>query len=271
MMWVNFIMFIAIQVGLLLVMTLLPDRVEYSPVEDWPAIVVLALWMAVSFVICVKIWRNEIAKKSVRNRFYLAVLPVFIIIYISFVIGEFVLSPRAALLAILALAFFFIPLLVTALLYRIENPYGVDLITIPNYARLTGLLALCLLLVYGGWLWASNWNDGVAEFVEEKRVYAETAFRNFEYCIGRSGGPERLDAISQGRFTWRITDVEILPNQRYFAKVQFYTWMRIPTYAVAFRGAVGEESCPPPLMHRLYPLRTGATMAPTRHSSGNYI
>ena len=244
MMWVNFILFMAIQIGLIVVMELLPDRVEYSPARDWSATTILTLWMAVSIVACAKIWRTEVQEKSIRSRFYLAILPAFVAVYTSFIIGEFILSPRLALLVGLVFAFFFIPLLILVLLYRIENPYSVDLITIPNYARLTGLLTLCLLLVYGGWCWASNWNDGVAKFTGEERAYAEAALEDFEYCIDRSGGPERLDAISRGRFTWRIVDLEILPSDRYFAKAQFYTWMRIPTYAITFRGAVGEEVCP---------------------------
>ena len=243
-MWVNFILFMAIQVGLIIVMDLLPDRVEYSPVRDWSATTLLALWMAVSIIVCAKIWRKEVQGKSTRSRFYLAVIPTFAVIYMSFVIGGFIFSPRLALLVGLVFAFFFIPLLIMVLLHRIENPYSVDLITIPNYARLTGMLTLCLLLVYGGWCWASNWNDGVTEFVGEEGIYAEAAFRNFEHCIDRSGGPERLDAISRGRFTWRIVDLEILPDDRYFAEVQFYTWMRIPTHAITFRGAVREEVCP---------------------------
>lgn len=152
MMWVNFILFVAIQVGLIVVMELLPDRVEYSPARDWSATTPLTLWMAVSIVACAKIWRKEVKGKSTRNRFYLAIIPALAIIYASFVIGEFIFSPRLALLAVLVFAFFLIPLLILVLLYRIENPYSVDLITIPNYARLTGLLALCLLLVYGGWI-----------------------------------------------------------------------------------------------------------------------
>lgn len=244
MMWVNFIMFLAIHAGLIVVMELLPDRVEYSPARDWSATTLLALWMAVSIVACAKIWRKEVKGKSTRSRFYLAIIPAFAVIYASFAIGELIFSPRLALLIGVVFAFILIPLLILALLYRIENPYSVDLITIPNYARLTGLLALCLLLVYGGWCWASNWNDGVAKFTGEERAYAEAALENFEYCIDWSGGPERLDAISQGRFAWRITDIEILPDDRYFAKAQFYTWMRIPTYAITFRGAVGEEACP---------------------------
>ena len=244
MMWVNFILFMAIQVGLLLVVELLPDHVEYSPAKDWSATAIIALWMAVSTVECAKIWRKEVSRKPTRSRFYLAIIPAFAAIYTSSIISELILSPRLALLIGLALAFFLIPLLIMVLLYRIENPYSVDLITIPNYARLTGLLTLCLLLVYGGWVWANNWNDGVTEFVGEERAYAEAAFRNFEYCIDGSGGPERLDAISRGQFTWRLVDVEILPHDRYSARVQFYTWMRIPTHSVTFQRTVGERFCP---------------------------
>ena len=244
MMWVNFILFMAILVGLLLVVELLPDHVEYSPAGDWTATAILALWIGISVVACAKIWRNEASGKPTRSRFYLAIIPAFAAIYTSFIIGEFLLAPRVALMVVLALAFFVIPLLIMVLLYRIENLYSVDLITIPNYARLTGLLTLCLLLVYGGWCWASNWNDGVTDFVGEERTYAEAAFKNFEYCIDWSGGPERLRAISRGRFIRHVADVEILPHDRYSAKVQFYTWMRIPTHSVSFQRTVGESTCP---------------------------
>lgn len=243
-MWVNFILFMAIQAGLLLVVGLLPDHVEYSPAKDWSATAILALWMAVSIVACAKIWRNEVKGKPTRSRLHLAIIPAFAVIYTSFIISAFILSPRLVLLVVLVFAFFFIPLLIMVLLYRIENPYSVDLITIPNYARLTGLLTLCLLLVYGGWVWASNWNDGVTEFVGEERTYAEAALKDFEYCIDWSGGPERLRAISRGRFIRRVVDVETLSHDQYSAKVQFYTWMRIPTHSVTFRGTVGESTCP---------------------------
>ena len=243
MMWVNFAMFAAIQIGLLLALDL-PDRLNYSPVKDWGATVPLALWIAVAIVMCASVWREEFADRPFSNWIYAAILPAFFVVWAIFIIAGFLLSAYALVLAILVLSFFCLPLLVLTLLCRIENPYGVDRITIPNYACLTGLLVLCLALICGGWRWGGVWNYEIAHFTGEERLYAEKALSDYEYCVDWSGGPERFAAISRGELSWRIVDVEILDEGRYHTELQHYTWMRIPTYAITFQGASGEHSCP---------------------------
>ncbi len=243
MMWVNFAMFAAIQIGLLLALDL-PDRLNYSPAKDWGATAPLALWIAVAIVMCASVWKEEFADRPFSNWIYAAILPAFFVVCAIFIIAGFLLSAYALVLAILALSFFCLPLLILTLLCRIENPYGVDRITIPNYACLTGLLVLCLALVCGGWRWGGGWNDKIANFTGEERLYAEKALSDYEYCVDWSGGPERFAAIARGELSWRIVDVEILDEGRYYAELQHYTWMRIPTYAITFQGTNGEHSCP---------------------------
>lgn len=244
MMWINFAMFTAIQIGLFLVALALPNRLDYSPSRDWGATAPLALWIAVAVVICASVWREEFAGASVSNWIYTAILPAFFVVCSIFIIAEFLLSASTLVWAILALSFFCMPLLILTLLCIIKNPYSVDLITIPSYACLTGLLVLCLALVCGGWQWGGGWNDKIANFTGEERLYTEKALADYEYCVDWSGGPERFAAIARGELSWRIVDVEILDDSRYHAELQHYTWMRIPTYAITFQGASGEHSCP---------------------------
>lgn len=237
----NVIIFIVIQVGLLLVVSFMPE--EIAPVTQWPAIG-LTLWIAISVTILVKIWRTEVVRSPIGAWLFILILPVFITIHIILVIAELISESRLLLRILSILAFSCVPLSIIGLLHRMENSYNVDLFTVPNYVRLTGLLMLCLLLVYGGWFWAGNWNNGIKDFAGDERIYAEAAFKDFEYCVDWSGGLERLRAISRGRFIRRVVDIETLPHYRYSAKVQFYTWMRIPTHSVTFRGTVGEKVCP---------------------------
>ena len=244
MMWVNFALFGAIQIGLLSAALALPERSEYFPLRDWPATAPLALWVAVAVVMCAIAWKEEVAGESVSGRMYAAILPAFFIVYAIFVIAGFLLPARALVLSILTLSFLCLPLTILTLLFRIENPYGVDRITIPNYACLTGLLVVCLLLVCGGWRWGGGWPDKIANFTGEERVYAEKALSEYEYCVDWSGGPEYIDRIARGEFSWRIVDVQVLGEGRYQAKLQHYTWMRVPTYAITFQGESGDQPCP---------------------------
>lgn len=244
MMWISFVLFVAIQIGLFSAVLALPDRLDYSPSKDWGATIPLALWIAVAVVACTRVWRNEFAGGSVSKWGYAAILPTFFIICSIFVIAEFLMSTHTLVWVILMLSFFCLPLLMLILLSRIENPYDVDLITIPSYACLTGLLVLCLVLVCGGWRWGGGWNDKIADFTEEERLYAQRALSEYEYCVDWSGGPEWFAAISRGELSWRIVDIEILDESRYHAELQHYTWMRIPTYTITFQGESGDQSCP---------------------------
>lgn len=241
---VNSALFAGIQIGLLLVALALPDRLEYSPSEDWGATAPLVSWIAVAGVMSLSVWRKEFAGGSVSSWIYARILPAVFIVYAIFIVAGFLLSPRALILAILALSFFCLPVLLLTLLSRIENPYSVDLITIPSYAYLTALLVVCLALVCGGWRWGGAWNDKIAKFTGEERLRAERALSAYEYCADWSGGPEWFGRISRGELSRRIVDVQILDEGRYHAELQFYTWMRIPTYSITYLGESGAHSCP---------------------------
>ena len=94
-----------------------------------------------------------------------------------------------------------------------------------------------LIIITGGWVWTSIMPDGRDSFGVDRITYAEGVLRMVEaQCVIR-GAPENIDrGISNGQSKWRITRIERLADDRYLSTVQFYTWMRIPTYAVTVPG-----------------------------------
>lgn len=101
----------------------------------------------------------------------------------------------------------------------------------------TTAMLIGLMIITGGWVWTSIMPDGRASFGVDRIAYAEEALHMVEaQCIIR-GAPENIDrGTSNGQSKWRIVRIERLADDRYLSTVQFYTWMRIPTYAVTVPG-----------------------------------
>ena len=107
-----------------------------------------------------------------------------------------------------------------------------------SYRRfVTGAMLIGVVVIMGGWIWTGAMPDGRDSFGVDRVAYAEEALHMLEVeCIIR-GAPENIDrGISNGQSKWRITSIDELADDRYLATVQFYTWMRIPTYAVTVPG-----------------------------------
>ena len=94
-----------------------------------------------------------------------------------------------------------------------------------------------VIVVVAGWAWTIRMPDGRDAFSGERRAQAEEALSMVKPpCIIR-GAPEGIDwGISAGESKWRITRIDSLGDDQYRATVQFYTWMRIPTYAITVPG-----------------------------------
>lgn len=92
-------------------------------------------------------------------------------------------------------------------------------------------------VVVAGWAWTITMPDGRDAFKGEQRAQAEEALSMVKPpCIIR-GAPENIDwGISDGESKWRVTRIDNLGDGQYRATVQFYTWMRIPTYAITVPG-----------------------------------
>ena len=90
-----------------------------------------------------------------------------------------------------------------------------------------------VIIVIAGWAWTITLPDGRDAFSGERRAQAEEALSMVKPpCITR-GAPEGIDwGISAGESKWRVTRIDSLGGDQYRATVQFYTWMRIPTYAI---------------------------------------
>ena len=94
-----------------------------------------------------------------------------------------------------------------------------------------------VIVVVAGWAWTITMPDGRDAFRGEQRAQAEEALSMVKPpCVIR-GAPENIDwGISDGESKWRVTRIDNLGDGQYRATVQFYTWMRIPTYAITVPG-----------------------------------
>lgn len=108
-----------------------------------------------------------------------------------------------------------------------------------------GLFAAIGVIMFG-WGFAAEWDDGLDAFSGEERKRAEFALEFVSAECIRHGLSRLSDISSEGRHYWRVASVDpMLPsdsNDPYRVKVQFYSWMRLPTYAIHF----------PPLDDRAY-------------------
>lgn len=107
-----------------------------------------------------------------------------------------------------------------------------------RYRRLVNAAMLAwVIIVIAGWAWTITMPDGRGAYSGEQRAQVEEALRIVaSQCIVR-GAPESIDwGISAGESKWRVTRIDSLGDDQYRATVQFYTWMRVPTYAITVPG-----------------------------------
>ena len=98
-----------------------------------------------------------------------------------------------------------------------------------------GLFAAIAVIVFG-WVLADEWDNGLDAFSGEERQRAEFALEFVSAECIRHGFRRLSDISSEGRHYWRVASVDPIAdtNSTYRVKVQFYSWMRLPTYAIYF-------------------------------------
>lgn len=196
-----------------------------------PTLIPLGVWWLVSWLIVPSfINALRIARNGESIPLFSKVAIVVIVLALTAAVFIFAAwNPPLPLFALLPATILIIaPALGVIALDRIKRAYRV----FATIAMLIGLM-----IITGGWIWTSIMPDGRDSFGVDHVAYAEKILRMVEaQCIIR-GAPENIDrGISNGQSKWRITRIERLADDRYLATVQFYTWMRIPTYAVTVPG-----------------------------------
>ena len=227
MIFINYILLLAFQIGFI---TLPLSLIRWELIGGGIAVVVAFSYVAFvvyGAVIAIKFAWNRVAtsknKLVVGMRFaLLAALiatacaldilneSVFIYIMLIYVI-PFLLLPAGAAIA----------------LENIRNPIRSRI--------LIGVVASLVVIAYG-WIVYDTGDNGLNAFDGDERSEAEIAlgFVNSE-CV-RHGFRRLSDIYSEGRHKWRVASVEPLlhSDHQYRVKIQFYSWMRLPTYPIYF-------------------------------------
>lgn len=198
-----------------------------------PTLIPLGAWFLFSWLIVpsfIAVNALRIARNGESIPLFSKVAIVVIVLALTAAVFIFaVWNPPLPLFALLPATILIIaPALGVIALDRIKRAYRV----FATIAMLIGMI-----IITGGWAWTSIMPDGRDSFGVDRIAYAEGALRMVEeQCIIR-GAPENIDrGISNGQSKWRIIRIERLADDRYLSTVQFYTWMRIPTYAVTVPG-----------------------------------
>lgn len=188
----------------------------------------LVSWLVVPSFIAVNALRA--ARNSKPNSLLANVaVVVFVLILTAGVFTFAAWNPPLPLFALLpATILITAPMLGVIALDRVKHSYR---------RFVTGAMFVGMIVITGGWIWTGAMPDGRGSISADHMAYAEKALHIVEaQCISR-GAPENIDqGISNGQSKWRITRIEELADDRYLATAQFYTWMRIPTYAVTVPG-----------------------------------
>ena len=221
--WIfQYLLLIAVQIGMYSVSSVAPVTVIFLGV--W----YIAAWVIVPpfIVICALKTAGDDELFSPMKTFVTGVTTLIVLA------GLFaLLIPMSGFLLFLILPTTFVlcaPMLGVIALDRINARYRI---------LFNAVMLAWVIVVVAGWAWTITMPDGRDAFRGEQRAQAEEALSMVKPpCIIR-GAPENIDwGISDGESKWRVTRIDNLGDGQYRATVQFYTWMRIPTYAITVPG-----------------------------------
>lgn len=223
-----------IKFGLLMAAQILLIGFMADFVPESPALLISAViwYLCIGFIIILSgiAWAKEARKSGERS-------PNFTIVLSRKRIGISLITPAALLLvAVVIPDVFAIPLaLLTIILNPVAGTILLDRInSFPyyNHARSshragirTGIcvaIPLPLFVLIAGWMWAQAMDNRVESFFGRGSVLSELA--------NESLGFPRDGLINDPRYAvWRVTSINY-NNNKYCARLQFYTWMRISTH-----------------------------------------
>lgn len=227
MIFINYILLLAFQIGFI---TLPLSLIRWELIGGGIAVVVAFSYVGFvvyGAVIAMKFAWNRVAMSKnklvvgarfallaavIATAYALDILNESLFIYIMLIyVTPFLLAPAGAAIA----------------LENIRNPIRSRI--------LIGVVASLVVIAYG-WVVHSTGDNGLNAFDGDERVEAEIAlgFVNSE-CV-RHGFRRLSDIHSEGRHKWRVASVEPLlqSDHQYRVKIQFYSWMRLPTYSIYF-------------------------------------
>ena len=93
-----------------------------------------------------------------------------------------------------------------------------------------------------GWVWVATFDERVDSFTGMERIYAERALDAADdLCLPKGELTSFLETIFQSR--WKITEVQILGNNRYLARMQRLLWMRIPIFSSTVYTSDSTANC----------------------------
>ena len=134
-----------------------------------------------------------------------------------FVIGLLILMliiPENTVPIIAVLTFFMAPWVGAMLIMKMKCSFR----PAANFA----ILSLFLILI-SGWVWAYTIDNRAEHFFGKESVLTEIANERLRF-------PQDRLIPNPGYEAWQITNVFSSTDYRYCARLQFYTWMRVPTH-----------------------------------------
>ena len=226
MIFINYILLLAFQIGFI---TLPLSVIRWELIGGGIAVVVAFSYVA--FVACgaalaMKFAWNRVVKST--NRLVVggcfALLAALIVMAYA-LLGILNESLFTYVMLIYVTPFLLMPAGAAIALENIRNPIRSRI--------LIGLVASLVVIGYG-WILYDTGDNGLNAFDGDERAQAEIVLGLVNSECVRYGFNRLSDIYSEGRHKWRVASVEPLlhSDHQYRVKIQFYSWMRLPTYSI---------------------------------------
>ena len=213
---------------------------NFEPIQSWVGPIVI--WYAIGFWGAPIIYAAKI-RNTLHHKFVAAVVGISPIVFVS------VLSIAAIMgwiwegrieewLAFLSAILFFptwfmTPATITCMISRIRGQRRIFVLT-----TLAGLGVVAIV----GWVWVATFDERIDSLTEPERIYAARALDAADdLCFPKGELTSFLETIFQPH--WKITEVQILGNNRYLARMQHLSWMRIPNFSSTVYASGSTANC----------------------------
>lgn len=225
MIFINYILLLAFQIGFI---TLPLSLIRWELIGGGIAVVVAFSYVA--FVVCgaaiaMKFAWSRVAKS--KNKLVVGMCFALLAALIAAAWALDILNESLFTYVILIYVtpFLLMPAGAAIALENIRNPIRSRI--------LIGVVASLVVIAYG-WVVYDTGNNGLNTFDGDERAQAEIALGLVNSACVRYGFNRLSDIYSEGRHKWRVASVEPLvhSDHQYRVKIQFYSWMRLPTYSI---------------------------------------
>ena len=201
---------------------------SFEPIRLWVGPIVI--WYAIGFwgapIIYAVEMRKTLHRKSVAAVVGISPIAFVFVLSIAAIMGWIWEGRIEEWLAFLAAILFFptwfmTPAAITYMLGRLRGQLRILVLTTLAGLGIVGIV---------GWVWVATFDEKGDFFTDPERIYAERALDAADdVCFSKGELTSFLETIFQPR--WKIKEVQILGNNRYLAKMQRLSWMRIPIFS----------------------------------------